>query len=150
NVFDSSRNGMFCQNSSKWLSLWTTAGNTNQWDSTDGANSPMLIYAWTGWTPSLDCCRFGPGFANQASIPALAASIVTGHWYRYEVILRNMVGNLPSNQGVRMEAYRQDVTQNTAQVKIIDTSVACTDCSPNDLWTAASGATTTLKTPGNA
>ena len=140
-----------CQNSMKWFSVWHSAGNSTQWDTANGANSVPLIYAWTtsggpAWTPSLDCCNFGPGWANQASIDPLAQFTVVGHWYRYEVILRNQTGA----PGAILQAFRKDVTANTPEVKIIDTTVACAGCGTTQDWSGGSGATTALTPPGGS
>src|SRR5438445_289301 len=98
------------------------------------------------WMPSLDCCNCGPGWANQASIDPLAQFTVVGHWYRYEVVLRNQTGA----PGAILQAFRKDVTANTPEVKIIDTTVACAGCGTTQDWTGGSGATTALTPPGGS
>jgi len=143
--------GVHCLNSAKWFSLRTDAGASTQWDTTDGANTTPLIYGWTtsvvGWSPQLDCCRFGPRWTFAGQVPAEVASQKVGKWYRYEVVLRRMTTGSTS---VILEAYRKNVTDNKAEFKIIDTSIACTGCNSSgrsfDDW-GNGGSTTRLKTP---
>src|SRR5438876_9084158 len=143
--------GVHCLNSAKWFSLRTDAGASTQWDTTDGANTTPLIYGWTtsvvGWSPQLDCCRFGPRWTFAGQVPAEVASQKVGKWYRYEVVLRRMTTGSTS---VILEAYRKNVTDNKAGFKIIDTSIACTGCNSSgrsfDDW-GNGGSTTRLKTP---
>src|SRR5437899_7892704 len=71
--FADKSNPAACQNSAKWFSVWHSAGNSTQGDRPTAANpvrlsEPCRASAGHAWTPSLDCCNFGPGGANHASI----------------------------------------------------------------------------------
>ena len=63
--------------------------------------------------------EFAP-FAVSHCVDPLAQFTVVGHWYRYEVVLRKQTGG----PGAILQAFRKDVTANSPEVKIIDTTVA--------------------------
>lgn len=132
-----------CLNSEKWMVGSTNFPNNPQSGFHNGGSNGAIfhLYAWPGWAPALDCCpNGGPGY-NPAGPPR---SLLAGRWWRYEVVVRNR-----SSAGLTIQAYIKNVTDNTAEVKIIDTTIPCTGCGndPTNDWTVASGATTTLTPP---
>lgn len=144
-----------CNNSSKWFEVyWSDGPASSQWDHAWGQNDYPQVYAWSRFTPQLDCCQFGPGATNFTDQQARITRVQpNGHWYRMEVSIN---GNIQGGPGLRMEAWRKDITANLPEEKIVDTGVACAGCQsggpnagdPSQAWTAGSGATTTLTPPG--
>jgi hypothetical protein len=67
-------------------------------------------YNYLSFTPSVDCCVSGPGPDHD-----VAAGDMKGKWWRWEVVLTNRNG-----PDFRIEMYAKNVTDNTAELKVID------------------------------
>jgi len=110
-----------CQNSSK-IVQFATENLPSSGPILDGPSGIHQMYAWTsaGYTlPSgFDCCWNGPGPAGVQG--SYLASVFNGKWWRFEVIVRNP---LSTGSVTIIEIYRKNVTDNTAEEKIIDTSM---------------------------
>ena len=81
------------------------------------------MYSWTNTPPwnlgaGFDCCWFGPGPTNVQG--TYTSSRFRGKWFRFEVIVRN---TLTTGGPTILEIYRKNVTDNTPEEKIIDTSM---------------------------
>lgn len=128
-----------CLNSGKWF---TMRPGYHESSTQFGNDAPHMMYGWGGginWTPNLDCCLVGPGYdpAANALLPR------PGKWFRYEAVLTNRSGS----PGMAVKVYVKDVTNNTAEYKVIDTTTACVGCGTTQDWTVASGAITALTPP---
>lgn len=118
-----------CENSSKIIQF----GNAGP--ILDGPSGSHQLYSWTntpswfpGSNPPFDCCWFGPGPTNVQG--TYTPALFRGKWFRFEVIVRNTT---TTGQTI-IEIYRKNVTDNTAEQKIIDTSIA-TSQPVGDQWT---------------
>jgi hypothetical protein len=68
-----------------------------------------------GWNQSVDCCD-GPGPGESATGPALSS--LRGKWVRYEILVHNT-----STTGlVSFEWYMKNVTDNTAEIRLVDSA----------------------------
>ena len=81
------------------------------------------MYSWTNSPPwnvgtGFDCCWFGPGPTNVQG--TYKSSFFRGKWFRFEAIVRN---SLPTGGPTIIEIYRRNITDNTPEQKIIDTSM---------------------------
>jgi hypothetical protein len=70
-------------------------------------------YNYLQFSPAVDCCVTGPG-PNSG----LAPSQMQGKWWRWEVVLTNRSG-----LGYRMMMYGKNVTDNSSEITIMDTSM---------------------------
>lgn len=70
------------------------------------------------WNQYSECCSKGPG-----GVPGPSLSSIRGKWLRVEIILHNAA---PTGAATKWEVYLKNVTDNTPEIKIIDTSIATT------------------------
>ena len=96
------------------------------------------IYGWTGWNTSADCCIRGPSTSNAWGL--YTEGNIQGKWFRYEVVVTNTLLLDPAPTVIKV--YMKNVTNNTAEVTVIDTSVPTTQ-PVGDSWTSTLA--TTLK-----
>jgi len=132
-----------CMNSQKWMVGSTNFPNNPQSGihSNGSLGAVFHQYAWSGWSPSLDCCPNGtPGYNPLGP----SRSLLPGRWWRFEVVVKNRTG--PS---LSFEVYVKNVTDNTAEVKVLDTTIPCVGCGndPTNDWSLLSGATSSLVPP---
>lgn len=124
-----------CLNSGKFASFWpNTVGP--QMTTADGGGR-WTTYGWVGWSPSLDCCNFGPGWDARAESDS---RLLRGKWVRVELIIRNATGS----PGLVFQVYRKNVTDNGPEYKVIDSSLPCVGCGTSQDWV---GAATSALTP---
>jgi hypothetical protein len=69
-------------------------------------------YNYLRFSPGIDCCVSGPA-VSQPSVASFK-----GKWVRHEVVLTNRSG-----PRYRMQSFMKNVTNNTAEVAVIDTSL---------------------------
>lgn len=90
-------------------------------DGTGAGGGSWSAYGWTqGWNHSVDCCYAGPSTSSNFG-PTPLASTHRGKWYRYELVVTNRSGGSSGN-GFRAEVYVKNVTDGTAEQKVLDTS----------------------------
>jgi len=81
--------------------------------------------AGSGWSPGLDCCVYGPvptiGGGNTSK------GTLKGKWWRFELVLTNRAG-----PGYRAELWGKNITDNTPEVKIVDTGAPNQSNYPGD------------------
>jgi hypothetical protein len=79
--------------------------------------SNMSMYNFLDWTPSQDCCMHGPG-------PSMVqpATYFRGKWVRVEWVVTK-----GSGPGTVVKMYLKNVTDNTPEVTIVDTSLPGTE-----------------------
>jgi hypothetical protein len=95
----------------------TTMSGTDPLGNGGGAHH---AYGWSqGWNHPVDCCYAGPNTTNYYG-PAPLATTRRGKWFRAEMVLTNRAGGSSPN-GFRAEIYLKNVTDNTAEQKVIDT-----------------------------
>lgn len=70
-------------------------------------------YNYLDFSPAVDCCVTGPG-----SSPGISASQMQGKWWRWEAVMTKRSG-----PGYRLMFYGKNITDNTPEVTIIDTSM---------------------------
>lgn len=102
-----------------------------------GDNMAMYNFSNNGWTPNVDCCGQGPRFSSDT---VLSGSLQKGRWFRFEVVVYNPSGGTGTSR-LGLEMYAKNVTDNTAEVKILD--IRGDEGSPN--W---SGPYNTITPPG--
>jgi hypothetical protein len=69
-------------------------------------------YNYLQFSPGIDCCVSGPAL-NQPSVAGFK-----GKWVRHEIILTNRSG-----PGYRLQSFMKNVSANTPEVAVIDTSL---------------------------
>ncbi len=138
-----------CHNASKWFEIyWANGPASSQWDTESGGNTLPNVYAWVNFSPNVtECCNWGPGHSTLSQANQnVTVPISRGRWYRIEVSAN---GNIQGGAGLKMQAWRKDVTGNLPEEKIIDTTVTCSGCGTGALpqfdWPVE--ATTSLTPP---
>ncbi|MEZ4226302.1 MAG: hypothetical protein R3B13_35480 [Polyangiaceae bacterium] len=114
-------------NSSKWAQMGFNGA---------GTGGPLMTEEWsfydieqsTSWNMNTACCS-GPGPGNSAQPPNPAA--VKGKWLRLEFYMNNTE---TTGTPTTFEAWLKNVTDDTPEVKIVDTSVP-TDYANGANWT---------------
>lgn len=101
-----------CLNSGKLYELGPTTAPMVMTSS--GVHS---IYGWqtSQWNTGIDCCSEGPG--SQAF--AYDSATMNGKWWRFEFVVRNA---LSTGSVTIIELWRKNVTDNGANVKVLDTA----------------------------
>lgn len=91
------------------------------------AGDRVQLYGLNGHTYSGgtmgDCCLTGPPVGVSGYQSSLS---LQGKWWRFEMVLEN-----PAGPGIRYRLYAKNVTDNRAEVAVIDTGVRCPSCTPN-------------------
>jgi len=132
-----------CTNSSKFSTIQPSyLQMTHQQD----LKTPQ-VYGWAvppdslAWQPNVSpCCWEGPGYDRQAA----SDGALPGSWWRYELVGHGMNGT----PGAYIKVYRKNVTTNSPERKIIDTTIPCADCGDNGFdWPTQ--AQTSLVSPAN-
>lgn len=82
-----------------------------------------------GWNISADCCN-GPGPGNAQNGPSLSG--LKGKWWRFEIITHNAA---TTGAGTYWEMYVKNVTDNAAELKVLDTSQTMTGV--GNEWTSS-------------
>lgn len=109
-------NGSNCSNTGKIMQLGMDA--TLSAILTDVSGGPAM-YGWIGWNMgALACCVTGPGF-DSAPIPYTNAAM-RGKWYRLSVVVTNTA---TTGSTTVIQVYMKNITDGTAEVKVIDTSI---------------------------
>lgn len=109
--------GGSCLNSNKLAQMgWNGAGSGGpMFTETAGTWSFYDINTAYGFNQSVDCCD-GPGPGESATGPDLAS--LRGKWIRYEILIHNA-----STSGtVSFEWYMKNVTDNTAEIRLVDST----------------------------
>jgi hypothetical protein len=109
-----------CQNSK------FSESNINSHVGIDANN--MSMYNFLDWTPAQDCCMSGPG--PQMVKPS---TYFRGKWVRVEWIVTKGAG-----PGTVIKMYLKNITDNTPEVNIIDTSLPGTELIQSDTRTPPS------------
>jgi hypothetical protein len=78
-----------------------------------------------GWSPGTDCCIYGPiptvGGGNTSK------GTLRGKWWRFEFVMTNRAG-----PGYKEELWAKNITDNTPEVKVVDTGAPNTSMYPGD------------------
>lgn len=122
--------GGACLNSNKIAQGgWNGAGTGGpMMTETAGTWSFYDINTLYGWNQSVDCCS-GPGPGESETGPSLSS--LRGKWVRYEFILHNAT----TSGTTRFEWYMKNVTDNTPEIRLVDTSIS------NAQWTSTNAST---------
>ena len=122
--------GGACLNGNKIAQLMNNggAGGGPIFTETAGTWSFYAVEISEGWSQNGGGCCDGPGPGESATPPTLSS--LRGKWIRYEVILHNATTSGHS----WFEVYLKNVTDNTAEIRLIDSSVAKDFGSAN--WTS--------------
>lgn len=103
----------FCTNG-KLVQMGTTTGIAAIMSPTPG----IQMYNFHNWPPlNSDCCWVGPSFGDHG--PSTYDEW-RGRWWRLEIVVTNRQGG-PSPNGVRVQLYLKNVTDNAAERLVIDT-----------------------------
>lgn len=116
-VWDAGYGGDVCRNSSKVAQLSPESGIFQSYPK-------HLLYGWASpWTynsgtsmAGYDCCDQGPGNPTAAN-----ASVFLGKWVRRELVVTNR-----GTTGTAFYLYEKNVTDNTAEVEVINSTTAYT------------------------
>jgi hypothetical protein len=80
----------------------------------DKSFGQVHMYNFTTWTPAQDCCFVGPGPQN------VQKQDWRGKWWRVEVVFINRLGGNPGWVG---KVYMKNVTDNTPEITVVNTSM---------------------------
>jgi hypothetical protein len=105
-----------CLNSAKILEV----GHDPSLLVTMSGNGNYEIYGWTGWNlGTFDCCIQGP--QDSALWGTYTEGNIRGKWFRFEVVATNTLTSSPNPTVIKV--YMKNVTDNTPEVTVIDTSL---------------------------
>jgi len=99
----------------------------------DHTGQRVHAYAWGGLTNSVDCCFVGPNYSSSAPQTWAAWK---DRWWRFEIVIRNRGAG---QTGFTLQMYGKDVTNNGAELTMVDSSIPCLGCGPNP-WTSTQAA----------
>jgi hypothetical protein len=114
--------GGACENNKISEAFGTGASGAPDQAVTTNPGGDFHTYNYLDWTPSTDCCSGGPG-PDSAGVGIAA---MKGKWWRYEMIIQrpNGQGNTTPGAGPVTHFYIKNVTDNGAELHVIDTSLA--------------------------
>lgn len=89
------------------------------------------MYNFLDWNPAQDCCMNGPGPQN------VNKSYWRGKWVRVEVVFTNRAGpEVPGvPPGFEAKVYLKNITDNSPELLVIDTTASGTQLTPSDTRT---------------